>query len=247
VKEKSEEKVQEKTPTPKESPHFYRKGTTPPQTPEASPRHTPPLSSEPSPSKQLKKQSSTAGARLSQEQNLLATENITPTINKPLYSKAPMKEEAAVKHQTKFSAHHNPISSENGELHDHYHGYYVKVNPPALPQELREEDEYVSPSPSTLARIPPSQKPSPARSGGKPDAKENKPDTKIKKPECAAPKNPASNELHSAVKKEVENSSVSTARNLFIFTALLPPSAELCNLKTGKAHFCQIIRVQSAS
>lgn len=237
VKEKSEEKLQDKPPTPKESPHFYRKGTTPPRTPEASPRHSPPLSSEPSPSKQLKRQSSTSGARLNQEKKLLATENIIPTINKPLYSKTPMKEEVAVKHQPKFSAHHNPISTENGELHDHYHGYYVKMNPTVLPQELREEDEYVNPSPSTLARIPPSQKPSPARSGGKPDAKENKPDTKIKKPEFAAPKNPANNESHSAVEKEVENSSVSTARNLFTFTAFLPPSTELCNLKTGRAHF----------
>ncbi|XP_009978900.1 PREDICTED: junctophilin-1-like [Tauraco erythrolophus] len=207
VKEKSEEKVQEKPPTPKESPHFYRKGTTPPRTPEASPRHSPPLSSEPSPSQQQKKQSSTSGARLSQDKKLLATENITPTINKPLYSKAAMKEEVAGKHQPKFSAHHNPISTENGELHGHYHGYYVKMNPTVLPQELREEDEYVNPSASTLARIPPSQKPSPARSGGKPDAKENKPDTKIKKPEFAAPKNPANNEAHSAVEKAVENSS----------------------------------------
>lgn len=247
-KEKSEEKGQEKPPTPKESPHFYRKGTTPPQTPEASPRNSPPLSSETSPSKQLKRQSSTSGARLSQEKKLLATENITPTTNKPLYSKAPVKEEVAGKHQPKFSAQHNPSSTENGELHGHYHGYYVKMNPTALPQELREEDEYANPSPSTLARIPPSQKPSPARSGGKPDAKENKPDIKNKKPEFAAPKNPANNESHSAMEKEVGNSSVSTARNIFTFTALLPPNAGLCNLSTGKAHFCQIfIWIESAS
>eukprot|EP00075_Anas_platyrhynchos_P016776 XP_027306029.1 junctophilin-1 [Anas platyrhynchos] len=208
VKEKTEEKVQEKPTTPKESPHFYRKGTTPPRTPEASPRHSPPLPSEPSPSKHLKRQSSTSGARLNQEKKLLATENITATVNKPLYSKAPVKEDVAVKHQSKFSAHHNPISTENGELHGHYHGYYVKMNPTVLPQELREEDdEYVNPLPSTLARIPPSQKPSPARSGGKPDAKENKPDTKVKKPEIAAPKNPANNESSSAVEKEVANSS----------------------------------------
>lgn len=71
--------------------------------------------------------------------------------------------------------------------------------------------------------------------GGKPDAKENKPDIKIKKPEFAAPKNPANNESHSTMEKEVGNSSVSTARNLFTFTALLPPSAGLCNLCTGKA------------
>ncbi|NXO43300.1 JPH1 protein, partial [Locustella ochotensis] len=211
AKEKSEEKGQEKPPTPKESPHFYRKGTTPPRTPEASPRNSPPLSSETSPSKQLKRQSSTSGARLSQEKKLLATENITPTTNKPLYSKAPVKEEVAGKHQPKFSAQHNPSSTENGELHGHYHGYYVKMNPTALPQELREEDEYANPSPSALARIPPSQKPSPARSGGKPDAKENKPDIKIKKPEFAAPKNPANNESHSAMEKEVGNSSVSNS------------------------------------
>ncbi|RMC15269.1 hypothetical protein DUI87_07457 [Hirundo rustica rustica] len=119
----------------------------------------------------------------------------------------PVKEEVAGKHQPKFSAQHNPSSTENGELHGHYHGYYVKMNPTVLPQELREEDEYSNPSPSTLARIPPSQKPSPARSGGKPDAKENKPDIKIKKPEFAAPKNPANNESHSTLEKEVGNSS----------------------------------------
>ncbi|XP_010116466.1 PREDICTED: junctophilin-1-like [Chlamydotis macqueenii] len=207
VKEKSEEKVQENPPTPKESPHFYRKGTTPPRTPEASPRHSPSLSCEPSPSKQLKRQSSTSGARLSQDKKLLVPENITPTVNKPLYSKAPVREEVAVKYQPKFSAHHNPISTENGELHGHYHGYYVKMNPPVLPQEFEEEDEFVDPSPTTLAPLPPSQKPSPARSGGKPDAKENKPDTKIKKPEFTAPKNPANNQSHSSVEKEVENSS----------------------------------------
>lgn len=244
AKEKSEEKGQEKPPSPKESPHFYRKGTTPPRTPEASPRNSPPLASDTSPSKQLKRQSSTSGARLSQEKKLLATENITPTTNKPLYSKAPVKEEAAGKHQPKFSAQHNASSTENGELHGHYHGYYVKTNPSALPQELREEDEYANPSPSTLARIPPSQKPSPARSGGKPDAKENKPDIKIKKPEFAAPKNPANNESHSAMEKEVGNSSVSTTRNIFTFTALVLPSAELCNL----CKHCQIfIWIQSAS
>ncbi|NXT01977.1 JPH1 protein, partial [Jacana jacana] len=204
VKEKSEENVQEQPPTPKESPHFYRKGTTPPRSPEASPRHSPPLSSEPSPSKQLKRQSSASGARLGQEKKLLAPGNITPTLNKPLYSKAPPKEEVGAKHQSKFAAHHNPVSAENGELHDHYHGYYVKMTPA---QELREEDEYVNPSPSTLAPIPPSQKPSPARSGGKPDAKENKPETKIQKPEFAAPKNPANSEAHSAVEKRVESGS----------------------------------------
>lgn len=232
VKDKSEEKVQEKPPTPKESPHFYRKGTTPPRTPEASPRHSPPPSSESSPSKQQKRQSSTSGARLNQDKKLLATENITPTVNKPLYSKVSAKEEVAVKQQPKFSAHHNPSSTENGELHGHYHGYYVKANPSGLPQMLREEDEYINPSSSSLARVPPSQKPSPARAGGKPDAKENKPDTKVKKPEFAVPKNPAHNEPRSVVGKQAHNSSVSTAQS--------PPAScyELCRAPCSHSLTC---------
>lgn len=204
VKENPEEKVQEKTPSPKESPHFYRKGTTPPRTPEVSPKHSSPLPSEPSPTKQLKRQNSSSKVRLTQEKKSLASETVTAVVNKPLYSKVPMKEEIVVKHQPKFSAHHNPISAENGELHGHYHGYYVKMNPTLLPHELREEDEDVNPSPSALTRIPTPQKPSPARSVTNPDAKESKSDTKVKKPELAAPKNSANNESHSSAEKEVE-------------------------------------------
>ncbi|XP_030409143.1 junctophilin-1 isoform X1 [Gopherus evgoodei] len=203
VKENPEEKVQEKTPSPKESPHFYRKGTTPPGTPEVSPKHSS-LPSEPSPTKQLKRQNSSSKARLTQEKKSLASETVTAVVNKPLYSKVPVKEEIAVKHQPKFSAHHNPISTENGELHGHYHGYYVKMNPILLPHELREEDEDVNPSPSALTRIPTPQKPSPAISVTNPDAKESKSDTKVKKPELAAPKNSANNESHSSAEKEVE-------------------------------------------
>ncbi|XP_044859659.1 junctophilin-1 isoform X7 [Mauremys mutica] len=204
VKENPEEKVQEKTPSPKESPHFYRKGTTPPRTPEVSPKHSSPLPSEPSPTKQFKRQNSSSKVRLTQEKKSLASETVTAVVNKPLYSKVPTKEEIVVKHQPKFSAHHNPISAENGELHGHYHGYYVKMNPTLLPHELREEDEDVNPSPSALTRIPTPQKPSPARSVTNPDAKESKSDTKVKKPELAAPKNSANNESHSSAEKEVE-------------------------------------------
>lgn len=205
VKENPEDKVKEKTPSPKESPHFYRKGTTPPGTPEASPKHSFPLPSEPSPTKQLKKQNSSSRARYTQEKKSLASETVTAVVNKPVYSKAPVKEEIAMKHQPKVSAYHNPISTENGELHGHYHTYYVKTNPTLLAHELKEEEEDVNPSPSALTRIPPPQKPSPARSVTNPDAKESKSDIKVMKPELAAPKNSAkNNESHSSAVKEVE-------------------------------------------
>lgn len=248
VKEKPEEKVQEKPPSPKESPHFYRKGTTPPGTPETSPRHSPPLPVKPSPAKQLKRQNSSSGARLSQEKKILASENITPTINKPLYSKAPVKEEVAVKYQPKLSAYHNPSSTGNGELHDHYHGYYVKSNPTLHPHEHRGEDEDANPSSSALARIPPPQKSSPARSVTKPEAKENKPDTKVKKPEFAAPKNPANNESHSSVEKEVDMCSVSAIGHPLVSLHLLYKThcrsficirkAGLCPNRSSSSHWC---------
>ncbi|XP_054023408.1 junctophilin-1 [Dryobates pubescens] len=72
---------------------------------------------------------------------------------------------------------------------------------------LREEDEYINPSSSAPARVPASQKPSPARAGGKPDAKENKPDAKPKKPEFAAPKNPAPSQPQAALGKPAHSSS----------------------------------------
>ncbi|XP_020643203.3 junctophilin-1 isoform X1 [Pogona vitticeps] len=188
VKENTEEKLQEEPPTPKESPHFYRKGTTPPGTPEESVRHSPLPPDKPSPAKKGKKQNSTSEIRLIQEKKNLTSESITPPISKPLYSKVPVKEEVIVKHQPKLSPHNNPSSGENGELHDHYHGYYVKMNPSVYPLEIEEDEDHTNPSSSALALVVSGQKPSPTRSGLLLDAKES-----LKKSESAAPKNPTNN------------------------------------------------------
>nr|XP_028592509.1 junctophilin-1 isoform X1 [Podarcis muralis]XP_028592510.1 junctophilin-1 isoform X1 [Podarcis muralis] len=198
VKENPEEKAQEKAPTPKESPHFYRKGTTPPGTPEESPRQSPLPSAEPSPAKQGKKQNSSSEVRLIQEKKNFPSENVTPVVNKPLYSKAPVKEDMMVKPQPKLSPRNNPTHTENGELHDHYHGYYVKPNPTRYPFELGEDEDHANPSSSALALVASAQKPSPNKSGIQLDAKES-----LKKPESVAPKNPANNDFYSSVGREV--------------------------------------------
>ncbi|XP_054841304.1 junctophilin-1 [Eublepharis macularius] len=199
LKETPEEKAPEKPASPKESPHFYRKGTTPPGTPEQSPRQSPQLSAEPSPAKQVKKHNSTS-QRLVQEKKNIASENIVPIVNKPLPPKSPMKEEILVKHQPKLLPHNNPTSTDNGELHDHYHGYYVKMNPTMYPFELGEDEDHANPSSSALALVASAQKPSPVRSGIQLDAKES-----LKKPEFATPKNPANNNFHSSVEQEVNS------------------------------------------
>lgn len=194
VKENPEDKAQEKPPSPKESPHFYRKGTTPPGTPEKTPKHSPLPSAEPTPEKQVRKQNSISEVRLVQEKKSSASENVTPVVNKPLHSKIP----AVVKHQPKFSPRNNPSSTENGELHDHYHGYYVKTNPTLYPYELAEEGGHGNPSSSALALV--AQKGTPIKPAIQLDAKES-----LKKPEFAAPKNPANNDFYSSVEREVNS------------------------------------------
>ncbi|KAH0617633.1 hypothetical protein JD844_016078 [Phrynosoma platyrhinos] len=201
VKETPEEEAKEKPPTPKESPHFYRKGTTPPGTPEESPKHSPLPSAEPSPAKLGKKQNSIAEVRLVQEKKNLTSETVIPVVNKPLYSKTPMKEEMTAKPQPKLSPHNNPSSKGNGELHSHYHGYYVKMNPTLYPYELGEDEDHTNPASSELAPVASVQKSSPALTGAgiQLDAKEL-----LKISESAAPKNPTNNNFYS-VEREVNS------------------------------------------
>uniref|UniRef100_A0ACB8FDI9 Uncharacterized protein n=1 Tax=Sphaerodactylus townsendi TaxID=933632 RepID=A0ACB8FDI9_9SAUR len=209
VKENPEEKAPEKPPSPKESPHFYRKGTTPPGSPEESPRQSPQHSPEPSPAKQVKKQNSTSQRLIQEKKNI--TENTIPVANKPLPLKSPVKEEILVKQQPKLSPHRNPTSTDKGELHDHYHGYYVKTNPTLYPYELGEDESHANPSSSALALVASAPKPSP---GLQLDAKES-----IKKPEFTAPKNPANNNFHSSVEREINSLLQSTEA---LFMVLLP-------------------------
>ncbi|NP_065629.1 junctophilin-1 isoform X1 [Mus musculus] len=201
IKENPEEKVLEKPPSPKESPHFYRKGTTPPRSPESSPKqsHSPqPSSPEPS-----KKQNPSPGARLSQDKQSLAEEQVTAFVNKPSMSKAPAKELGAS--VSKYSGRHHVPNPSNGELHSQYHGYYVKLNTPQHPPEDREDDRGVSQSSSALVPRPSPNKWGPPKSVTKPVAKESKTEPKAKKSELAIPKNPASNDTCPSLEKEANS------------------------------------------
>ena len=204
AKENPEDKVPEKPPTPKESPHFYRKGTTPPESPEPSPRE----GRSPSP-KPARKQNPSSGARLNQDKRSAAEEKVTAAVNKPLASKAPPKEAGAAMPSSKYSGRHHIPNPSNGELHSQYHGYYVKLNAPQHPPEDTEE-EGSSQSSSALVHKPSPNKWSPPKSVTKPVAKESKAEPKAKKSELAIPKNPASSDARPALEKEA--SSVSCTR-----------------------------------
>ncbi|XP_043923148.1 junctophilin-1 [Protopterus annectens] len=186
VKEVPEQKVQEKVETPgKDSPHFYRKGTTPPNTPEESPPSSPIV---PLPAEDKRKNFSSSRSASAE----LKSTSEMQTVIKPLPRKGSVKSEVAVKPPLKHSVSHNPISPGNGELHSQYHSYYVK----AQTSLAREEPEYDSHdlSPSELARLVPTQKQTPGRSAAsksKALAKENEPEPKVKRMEMSAPKNKA--------------------------------------------------------
>uniref|UniRef100_A0A8B9XVY7 Junctophilin n=1 Tax=Bos mutus grunniens TaxID=30521 RepID=A0A8B9XVY7_BOSMU len=199
AKENPEDKVPEKPPTPKESPHFYRKGTTPPESPEPSPRQ----GRCPSP-KPARKQNPSSGARLNQDRRSAAEEKVTAAVNKPLTSKAPPKEVGAVVPSSKYSGRHHIPNPSNGELHSQYHGYYVKLNAPQHPPEDTEE-EGSSQSSSALVHKPSPNKWSPPKSVTKPVAKESKAEPKAKKSELAIPKNPASSDARPALEKEANS------------------------------------------
>lgn len=202
AKENPEEKVPEKPPSPKESPHFYRKGTTPPSTPETHPRqsHSPQPSPQP-----MRKQNPSSGARLNRDKRSVADEQVTAIVNKPLMSKAPSKELGAAVPQSKYSGRHHVPNPSNGELHSQYHGYYVKLNAPKHPSEDVREDEGSGHSSSALVHKPTPNKWSPPKSVTKPVAKESKAEPKAKKSELAIPKNPASNDSCPTSEKEANS------------------------------------------
>lgn len=230
AKENPEEKVPEKPPTPKESPHFYRKGTTPPRSPEASPKQSHSPSSSPKPTR---KQNPGSGARLNRDKRSVADEQVTAVVNKPLMAKAPSKDAGAAAPRSKYSGRHHVPSPSNGELHSQYHGYYVKLNAPKHPPEDGEEDGASGHPSSALAPKPSPNKWSPPKSVTKPVAKESKAEPKAKKSELAIPKNQASND--SCPPSEKEANSVSCAERA-VPSPLPPPPLFLQVAAGGDLH-----------
>ncbi|MBN3294601.1 JPH1 protein, partial [Polypterus senegalus] len=192
IKEMQEEKKKENpTPSPSDSPHFYRKGTTPPRTPNESPVPTPPASPQ---KKQQQQQpppqnNNTSVVKQVKEEKPPQTENVAVIAPKPT-PKPSVRQEAPPKPSKKAEHAHNPATSENGQLHSQYHSYYIKTDV-KLPPEEPDDAEYNVPQVS-LARMPPPPKQTrvpPAKSvKAKPVTKESKPEPKVKRTESTKPK-----------------------------------------------------------
>ncbi|XP_041101861.1 junctophilin-1-like isoform X1 [Polyodon spathula] len=188
IKEAPEEKIKENPPpSPSDSPHFYRKGTTPPRSPQESPRTTP--SPSPQSSTKKKQNSSSSGGKLSKEDKVPTTENLAASSSKS-GSRSSVRQEAPPKPVKKVEPAHNPTTSGNGQLHSQYHSYLVKTDMKLPAEELEDVDYNVSHASLGRHLPPPKQSRAPPAKSlkAKQVAKESKPEQKLKKQESSKPK-----------------------------------------------------------
>uniref|UniRef100_A0A3P9JJ33 Junctophilin n=1 Tax=Oryzias latipes TaxID=8090 RepID=A0A3P9JJ33_ORYLA len=207
--------VEKKDPSPKDSPHFYRKGTTPPVSPVASPEATPPPS--PDSSKKQSQIANSVSRKVSKEEKASRKsskeEKSIPKTSKEERSSGKLsKEERLIVSDGPKSSHshteappkptkvHQPLPSPasppqpptvpvNGQLHSEYHSYYVKaptrVRPPPEPEDVEEE-----PSALALARMPPQPKSfsMPAPTPKPASVRDTKSEPKLRKQDSLKPK-----------------------------------------------------------
>lgn len=207
--------VEKKDSSPRDSPHFYRKGTTPPHSPATSPAATPPPSPQSSKKKGQLANNSTSrktskeekpSRKISKDEKLsqktskderssrkLSKEERQPVTDGPKASQAQIEappKPTKVQQPTPASVPPSqpPAIPVNGQLHTEYHSYYVKA-PTRVPPPPEPEDPEEEPSALALARMPPQ----PPRSFSTPTPKpasirESKSDQKLRKQDSLKPK-----------------------------------------------------------
>ncbi|XP_053716440.1 junctophilin-1-like [Synchiropus splendidus] len=224
VKQQSKEPVEIKEPPPvekkensqKDSPHFYRKGTTPPHSPVTSPGTTPPPSPHSSKKKGHHFHNSTSHKSSKEEKASRKTskeeKSSHKSANDERANRKPSKEEkvaeAPQNSHVQIEAPPKPAKPSqpappsapppsqpptipvNGQLHTQYHSYYVKAPTRGPPPPDPGEDVEEEPSALELARLPPHL----LKSSSTPtppklaSVRESKSDPKLRKQDSLKPK-----------------------------------------------------------
>ncbi|XP_068613546.1 junctophilin-1-like [Brachionichthys hirsutus] len=184
--------VEKKNRSPRDSPHFYRKGTTPPHSPATSPAATPPPSPHSSKKKgQLVNSTSRKTSKEEKPSRKTSKEEKPSHKNKEERSnrKLSKEERPSITDGPKVSHLHPPAIPVNGELHSEYHSYYVKTPTKAPPPPDPEEDPDEEPSPLALAHMPPQSVKSFSIPTPKPASiRDGKSDQKLRKQDSLKPK-----------------------------------------------------------
>ncbi|XP_033841825.1 junctophilin-1a [Periophthalmus magnuspinnatus] len=195
---------------PRDSPHFYRKGTTPPHSPVTSSTGTPPpsphsgkkkgqianstsrkTSKDEKSSRKVSKEEKTAQKTSKEERpSRKLSKEERPTVLDGIESqaKAPPKP-AKVQQPAPAPAPQPPTVPVNGQLHAEYHSYYVKTPTRLPPPPDPEEDLDEEPSALALARMPPQPPRSLTTPIPKPASlRDSKSDPKLRKQDSLKPK-----------------------------------------------------------
>lgn len=207
--------MEKKDKSPKDSPHFYRKGTTPSHSPATSPVATPPpsphsskkkgqlanstsrkTSKEEKPSRKISREEKSSHKSTKDERSSRKlSKDERPTVTdgpkaSQIHLEAPPK---PAKSQQPAAASapppQPPAVPVNGELHTEYHSYYVKAPTRAPPPPDPEEDIEEEPSALALARMPPPPPKSFSTPTPKPASiREGKSEPKLRKQDSLKPK-----------------------------------------------------------
>uniref|UniRef100_A0A3Q3Q1H1 Junctophilin n=1 Tax=Monopterus albus TaxID=43700 RepID=A0A3Q3Q1H1_MONAL len=193
--------VAKKDSSSRESPHFYRKGTTPPHSPVTSSGATPP----PSPHSNKKK------GQLTNSSSQKTSKEEKPshkTIQQPTPAPAPPPKPPAI-----------PV---NGQLHADYHSYLVKAPTRVAPPPEPEEDPEEEPSALALARMPPQSSRSFSTPTPKPASiRETKNDQKLRKQDSIKPKSLADTKKASMDITESTEETVSGPNSILVAMVML--------------------------
>lgn len=236
--------IEKKNGSPSDSPHFYRKGTTPPHSPVSSPVATPPpsphsskkkgqlannssrkISKEEKPSRKTSRQEEKSSHKTSKDERSSRKQSKEERLSVPdgpksshVHAEAPSKITKVQQAAPASAPPQPPAIPVNGELHAEYHSYYVKaptrVPPPPDPEEYLEEE----PSPLALARMPPQ----PSKSISTPTPKsasimESKSDQKLRKQDSLKPKSLTDTKKASMEIAERAEETVSVCGNKIFF------------------------------
>lgn len=127
--------VEKKDNSPKDSPHFYRKGTTPPHSPTTSPVSTPPPSPQPSKKKgQLANSSGSGGRKISREE-------------KPPRQSS-KEEKSSQKSGKDERSNRKPSKEERVSVSDGLKGPHVHAEAPAKPAKVQQQQHALAPLPA---------------------------------------------------------------------------------------------------
>lgn len=205
--------VEKKEKSEKDSPHFYRKGTTPPHSPATSPVATPPpsphsskkkgqhanstsrkASKEEKPSRKTSKEEKSSQKTSKDDRSnrkLSKEERFSVADTSHVHIEAPAKP-AKTQQPAPVPAplQQPPAIPVNGELHSEYHSYYVKAPTKGPPPPDPEEDLEEEPSALALARLPPQSSKSftPTPTPKPASLRESKSDQKLRKQDSLKPK-----------------------------------------------------------